>query len=315
MDLDEYFNSHPEMRDSVTDDYIKSGFVTFVGRPNAGKSTLINTLVGEKIAITSNTAQTTRHRFRGVVNRESSQIVICDTPGIHKPKDCLGEELNISALEAIKDVDVICFLIDATKPFGSGDKWILDQIKCLKETKYLIVTKTDIASSKQVLEQIKAANDYCAFDETIPISAINFDNCETLLDLIEDKLEPGPAWFSRDATSDVSEEVMIAELIREPILRTCRDEVPHSIGVQIENMDYNKKSNVEHIFARIFVERDSQVGIIVGKSGIRLKQIGETARKDIEKFLKCKCNLQLTVKVKKDWRYDANAIRKFGYGE
>lgn len=315
MDLDAFFDSHPEMRDNSNSEDIKSGFVTFIGRPNAGKSTLINSLVGEKIAITSNTAQTTRHRFRGVINRDNSQIVICDTPGIHKPKDCLGEELNISALETIKDVDIICFLIDATKPFGSGDKWILDQIKCLKVTKYLLVTKTDIGSPKQVLEQIKAVNDYCTFDETIPISAATLDNCDTLLNLIEEKLIPGPAWYSRDAVSDVDEDIMISELIREPILHLCKEEVPHSIGVEIENRDYNKKTRVEHIFARIYVERDSQVGIIVGRSGVRLKQIGETARSDIEKYLDCKCNLQLNVKVKKDWRSDANAIRKFGYGE
>lgn len=292
-----------------------SGFVAFIGRPNAGKSTLLNAIMQTKLAITSNTAQTTRHRFRAIYNSEHSQIVIVDTPGLHKPHDALGDELNKSALKALEDVDVLAFLLDASQEVGRGDFWVLDQIKKIRAPRLLIVTKSDLVSEKLYEQQIERAKAYLSFDEVVVVSAIENKNIDQLIEVIETLLPEGPRWFPEDMRTDQSEEVLIAEFIREKILRSTSEEVPHSVGMQVEDLKYNKKKNLYSIMATIYVERESQKGIIIGKSGSKIKRIGTEARHDLELLLQGKVYLDLRVKLKKDWRRDAAQIRRFGYGE
>lgn len=316
MDLDAYFAENPMGGNypDISEDF-KSGFVTLVGRPNSGKSTLLNALIGEKIAITSNTAQTTRHRFRGVLTEDDFQMVIVDTPGLHKPHDALGEELNTSAIKALEDVDVIAMLIDASKPIGRGDEWVSSQLSSIKSKKICIISKTDLVDEAQLRAQLDAANSLADWDAVISVSAKTGDNLPNLIELIKGYLPYGPAWFPKDMKTDLSEEVMIAEFIREKILRDFNDEIPHAIGVGIEEYEYVKKKNLMRIFATIYVERDSQKGIIIGNKGSAIKRIGTEARQDLEKLLDCRIFLDLSVKVKKNWRRDANQIRRFGYGE
>ncbi len=293
----------------------KSGFVTFLGRPNAGKSTLLNAFVGEKIAIVSNKVQTTRHRFHGIVTTEDYQIVITDTPGIHKPKDALGEELNISATESIDGVDIVCVLIDSSAKVGSGDCHVISLLEGLSVAKICLLTKIDLSSKDEINSQIIAASKLCDFDEIIPISAKTGENLDVLRDAIVKRLEEGHLWYPSDEVCDVDDDVMIAELIREKILESCSQEIPHSIGVVVDDVAYRAKKKIYDLHATIYVERDSQKGIVVGKGGSMLQRIGVAARRDIEKFLNTKVNLQLSVKLKKNWRRDANVIRRFGYGE
>lgn len=316
MDLDAYFGSSSAPLDDLMDvpAGFKSGFVTFIGRPNSGKSTLLNKLVGEKVAIVSNVANTTRHRFSGVVNGENYQIVITDTPGYHKPKDALGEELNISAEEAAADNDVICVLIDATKPFGAGDKKVIDLATGANGAKFCLITKTDIARPEEILKQISEVSNYFDFDEVIPLSSVKGSNVDELISLIVERLPQGHLWFPRDESSDVDEEVFIAELIREKLLGELRDEIPHTIGVVIDELYYDENRHIYDIEATIIAERESHIGMIVGKSGATLKAVGSKARPEIEKLLGSKVNLQLHVKVKKNWRRDANMVKRFGYG-
>ncbi len=293
----------------------KSGFVTFIGRPNAGKSTLVNALVGEKIAIVSNTVQTTRHRFHGILTTQDYQIVITDTPGVHKPKDALGEELNISAEESIVDVDIVCILIDSNADIGSGDKHVVSMVENISVPKICLLTKIDLATKDQINEQIISASKLFGFDEIIPLSAKSGDNLKLLKDCIVKYLPQGHLWYPSEDKSDVDDEIMIAELVREKVLLNCSQEVPHSIGVVVDDVIYRKKRKIYDIFATIFVERDSQKGIILGKGGAMIQKIGTESRHDIEKFLNSKINLQLNVKLKKNWRRDANLIRRFGYGD
>jgi len=294
---------------------VKSGFAALVGRPNAGKSTLTNALVGSKVAITSDTPQTTRHRIRAVVDREDSQIVLVDTPGLHKPHDTLGEELNRSALKALEDVDVVAFLIDATKPVGGGDRWVAEHVARSRGKKILVLTKADIASAEQVEAQLSSARSLVEFDEEIVLSAVEAFNLEGFLAAVVQYLPDGPRWFPRDMPTDQTFEVMIAEFIREKILRSTFDEVPHAVGVALEQVEQDMKKDITRIWAVIYVERDSQKGIIIGRGGEMIKQIGSEARVDLERLLGTRVFLDLTVKVKKDWRRDASQIRRFGYGE
>ncbi len=317
MDLNDYLKeSEGDANDftKVPKDF-KSGFVSFIGRPNSGKSTLINSLINEKIAITSNVANTTRHRFAGIINKKDYQIIIYDTPGIHKPKDALSEELNVSAEQAATDVDIICILIDATKKFGSGDKFIIDKFKNTNSLKFCLLTKIDKAKKDDILKQLKEISSYFDFDEYIPISSIKRTNLELLEKLLVKHLSLGHRWFGSEQTNDVEEEVFISELIREQILKNVTDEIPHSTGVLVEDIDFNKNTKTTHIFATIIVERDSQVGIIVGSAGKTLKKIGVSSRHEIEKYIKGKVNLKLNVKVKKNWRKNVNYVRRFGYGQ
>ena len=315
MDLDTYFKENPCDAEDLTDvpDGFRSGFVTFVGRPNSGKSTLLNALVGQKVAITSHVANTTRHRFSGVINRADYQIIVVDTPGIHKPKDVMGEELNLAASEALKDTDVICFLLDATSPFGRGDEWVLNSIKASNTKKFCLVTKTDIATEEQILSQIAHASIEFSFDEVVPVSAKKNNNLDTLIELIKNNLPLGHKWFASDEVSDVDEYVFTSEIVREKLLDDLKDELPHAIGVVTEEIYTSNKGRTTNIIATIYVERETQVGIVIGKGGAQLRRIGKNARLELEKMFDTIVNLQLSVKCKKNWRRDENAIKRFGY--
>ncbi|MBQ9954142.1 MAG: GTPase Era [Eggerthellaceae bacterium] len=299
----------------ATREGFKSGFVTLVGRPNAGKSTLLNAIMGKKIAITSNTVQTTRHRFRAVLTRDNFQMVLVDTPGLHKPHDALGEELNVSALKALEDVDVVAMLIDASKPIGKGDEWVAEQVKRARAKKICVLSKTDIASESQIFAQRDAAEKLMQWDAMVALSSQSGRNVDAFIEEVEFLLPEGPAWFPADMETDQPIEVVIAEFIREKILRSFHDEVPHAIGVRVDELEFVKKKDLALIFATIYVERDSQKGIIIGKKGAAIKAIGVEARRDLEHLLGTKVFLDLSIKVKKNWRRDANQIRRFGYGE
>lgn len=293
----------------------RSGFVTLVGRPNAGKSTLINAVIGKKVAITSNTVQTTRHRFRAVLTRPGFQLVMVDTPGLHKPHDALGEELNTSALKALEDVDVVSMLVDASKPIGTGDEWVAEHVRSAKAKRILVITKIDLATPEEIEKQKLAAEGLADWDGIVEVSAQTGENVEAFVGLTESFLPEGPQWFPADMDTDQSLEVIIAEFIREKILREFREEIPHAIGVVAEELEYVRAKDMYRIFAIVYVERDSQKGMIIGKKGAAIKQVGTQAREDLEQLLGCKVFLDLTVKVKKNWRRDLNQIRRFGYGE
>lgn len=317
MDLDAFFAENPMggASDPLPDGF-KSGFVTLVGRPNAGKSTLLNAIMGKKIAITSKTAQTTRHRFRAVLTRDDFQMVIVDTPGLHKPHDALGEELNTSAIKALEDVDVVAFLIDASKPIGRGDEWVAEQVRAARGArKICVLSKTDIATPEMIAAQREAAEKLCSWDAMVALSSQTGRNVEAFVEEVAFFLPEGPTWFPRDMETDQPLEVMIAEFVREKVLRGFYDEVPHSIGVMVDELEYVRKSDLTRILATIYVERESQKGIIIGKRGAAIKEIGTKARRDLEHLLGTRVYLDLNVKVKKNWRRDAAQIRRFGYGE
>lgn len=293
----------------------KSGFVTLIGRPNAGKSTLVNAIMGKKIAITSNTAQTTRHRFRAVLTREDFQLILVDTPGLHKPHDALGEELNTSALKALEDVDVVAMLIDASQPIGRGDEWVAEQLKRVRSKKICVLSKLDLVNEEQIARQRVAAEQLGTWDAMVGLSSASGKNVDAFVEEVVFLLPEGPKWFPADMETDQPIDVVVAEFIREKVLRSFHDEVPHAIGVRVEEMEFDKKKDLHRIFAVVYVERDSQKGIIIGKKGAAIKQIGTEARADLEQLLGTRVYLDLSVKVKKNWRRDASQIRRFGYGE
>ena len=317
-DLDEMLKAAgiaDEAGEYVDPEVFRSGFVTLVGRPNAGKSTLLNAVMGEKVAITSRTAQTTRHRFRAVYDTDEMQMVMVDTPGLHKPEDALGEELNESALQALEDVDVVAMLIDSSKPIGRGDEWVARQVQQLKCKKILVISKTDLVKKTVIREQIAKADQMGSWDDVVTLSSKQKVGIDDFIDAVYDLLPNGPRWFPKGTGVDLSDEVLIAEFIREKILRHTRDEVPHSVGVQVEQIDRDPQTGFMKVWAVIYVERNSQKGIIIGHGGSMIKQIGSEARQDLERLFDVGVHLDLTVKVKKDWRSDASQIRKFGYGE
>lgn len=317
-DLDEMLKAAgiaDEAGEYVDPEVFRSGFVTLVGRPNAGKSTLLNAVMGEKVAITSRTAQTTRHRFRAVYDTDEMQMVMVDTPGLHKPEDALGEELNESALQALEDVDVVAMLIDSSKPIGRGDEWVARQVQQLKCKKILVISKTDLVKKAVIREQIAKADQMGSWDDVVTLSSKQKVGIDDFIDAVYDLLPSGPRWFPKGTGVDLSDEVLIAEFIREKILRHTRDEVPHSVGVQVEQIDRDPQTGFMKVWAVIYVERNSQKGIIIGHGGSMIKQIGSEARQDLERLFDVGVHLDLTVKVKKDWRSDASQIRKFGYGE
>ena len=294
----------------------RSGFVTLVGRPNAGKSTLINAVVGHKVAITSNTAQTTRHRFRAIITRDDLQMIMVDTPGMHKPHDVLGEELNTSAIKALEDVDVAAFLIDASKPVGTGDEWVAAQVRAARGArKILVISKADLVDKETAIAQLEAARALGRWDDEVVLSAKTGFNVEGFVQAVAKWLPEGPKWFPDDMDTDQPFEVLVAEFIREKILRSYRDEVPHAIGVVADRIEYDRRRDLYRIYAMVYVERDSQKGIIIGRGGEAIKQVGIEARADLEQLLGCKVFLDMQVKVKKNWRRDLNQIRRFGYGE
>lgn len=300
---------------SINPETFKSGFVTLIGRPSSGKSTLLNALMGKKLAIASPTAQTTRHRFRAVHTTDTHQMIIVDTPGVHKPHDTLGEELNTTALKSLDGIDVVAFLLDSSAPFGKGDEWIIEQLKSFNMPKVLVLSKIDLVTPEQLEEQRFKAVSAGDWSDVVELSSRTGQNLDLFSSTIEKYLPVGPLWFPTDMETDQPVEVIIAEFIREKILLTMHDEVPHAVGVVVEDMEYNRRKNIERIYASVYVERDSQKGIIIGKGGNAIKEIGSQARKDLETLLGKKVFLDLQVKVRKNWRRDLNQIRRFGYGE
>lgn len=292
----------------------RSGFVALVGRPSVGKSTLLNACVGEKVAITSPVAQTTRRRMRAVVNTPGAQLVIVDTPGLHKPKDALGKELNRAALGELADVDCVAFLIDATKPVGTGDAWVARHVDASKAGyKLLVITKADLAEQDQVLSQLEAAQALARFDDALVVSATEEFNVDAFVELVSSHLPEGPRWFPEDVSVDATDEELVAEFVREKVLLNCRQEVPHSVGVICDEMTWTREDHAS-IRCTILVERESQKSIVIGKGGSMIRRIGVAARKDIEHlFNDASVYLDLEVRVQPLWRRDANEIRRLGY--
>lgn len=293
----------------------RSGFLTLIGRPNAGKSTLLNAVLGKKLAITSHTAQTTRHRFRAVLSADDYQLILVDTPGLHKPQDALGEELNTAALKGLEDVDIVAMLIDASKPIGTGDAWVADHIKGVKTKKIVVLSKTDLVDEQTLANQIEAAKRLLPWDSVMCLSAKTREGIDGFVAGVAGMLPVGPKWFPDDMETDQPLEVVVAEFIREKILQNFRDEIPHAIGVVTEELEFDRKKDLYRILATVYVERDSQKGMIIGKGGASIKEIGTRARKDLEQLLGCRVYVEIKVKVKKNWRRDLNQIRRFGYGE
>lgn len=286
---------------------MKTGFVTMVGRPNAGKSTLLNQIFDRKLAIVSDKAQTTRHRITGILTNDDGQIVFMDTPGIHKPKHKLGEKMVNIAQSSIYDADVIYYLVDITHDFGPGEQYILEQLTRVETPVFLILNKIDRISKDRLLQVIHEWQSRGEFAEVFPLSAQQGDNVEELVKKTFDYLEEGPQFYPADSVTDQPEEIVIAEIIREKILDLTRDEVPHSIAVVVEEMRMQSDGKV-YIGATIYVERDSQKGIIIGRGGTMLKRIGSYARRDIEYLLGNKVFLELWVKVSSDWRNKENVM-------
>lgn len=292
----------------------KSGFVAIVGRPNVGKSTLLNRILGQKIAIMSDKAQTTRNKIQGVYTTEETQIVFIDTPGIHKPKSRLGDFMVETAYSALREVDVVLFMISADQKRGKGDDFIIERLKKSNVPVFLVVNKLDKVQPDQLLLTIEDYAKQMEFAEVVPISATEGNNFETLMHIIEDKLPEGPQYFPEDQITDHPEYFIVAELIREKILLLTRDEIPHSVAVVVDSMKRNDQDKVE-IQATIIVERDSQKGIVIGKGGKMMKKIGTKARQDIEHLLGDKVFLELWVKVQKDWRDKQRYLTDYGYKE
>jgi GTP-binding protein Era len=291
----------------------KSGFVTIIGRPNVGKSTLMNRLIGQKIAITSNKPQTTRNRIQTVYTNEEGQIIFLDTPGIHKAKNKLGEYMVSVAERTLNEVDVIMWLVEPTTYIGAGEQHIAEQLKKCKTPVILVINKIDTVKKEEILTFIAAYKDICDFAEIIPCSALTGENADEVIRSIMKYLPYGPQFYDEDVVTDQPERQIVAELIREKALRMLDEEIPHGIAVSIEQMKTRKKGHIVDIDATIICERDSHKGIIIGKGGSMLKKIGSAARVEIENLLDMKVNLQLWVKVKKDWRDSDFLIKNFGY--
>lgn len=290
---------------------MKSGFVSLVGRPNVGKSTLINSLVGYKVAITSNKAGTTRNIIQGIYNDDDTQIVFVDTPGIHKPKHKLGQRLNEEAYFSIDDVDIILFLVDVTMPFGKGDNFVLDKIKEANKPTFLILNKIDKIPKEKILELIMNYKDFYGFKEIIPLSALKEKNIDELVKTLRKYLPDNIKYFPDNDLTNTTIEFRVAELIREKVLRLTNEEVPHSVTCMVE--EYIDKKDKAIINATIIVERDSLKSIIIGKQGAMLKEIGTKARHDIEKMIGKKVYLELFVKTIKNWRDKEKYLRELGF--
>lgn len=292
----------------------KSGFVSIIGRPNVGKSTILNQLVGQKIAITSNKAQTTRNQIQGILTNQSAQIVFIDTPGIHKPQNSLGDYMVKSAISSLDMTDVIWFVVDASQKRGAGDDFIINQLKTIKNKPiYLIINKIDLISKDDLLLKINQYQvDAVDWSEVFSISALNGTEVQQLVDDLIEKLPEGPKYFDEDSVTDQPERVLAAEIIREKILQLTHQEIPHSVAVVIDSFkrEANQKLQIE---ATIMVERATQKNILIGKQGSMIKQIGQLARRDIELLFDEKVNLKTWVKVKENWRDKQSSLHEFGY--
>ena len=289
----------------------KSGFVAIVGRPNVGKSTLLNTISGQKIAIVSNKPQTTRTAIKGIINRENAQIIFTDTPGIHKPQNKLGEKMAETIDEAVEGVDLILYLIEATdKGIGLANEFILNKVKEQKAKTILVINKVDSVKKENILELIKLYSEKHNFEAIIPISALKNEGIDVLIEKIIELLPEGPAYYDTEEWTDQTERQIVEETIREKALRSLDDEVPHGIAVEVVSMKKRDNKELYDIEATIYCEKKSHKGIIIGKDGAMLRKIGERAREDIEEMLQCKVNLQLWVKVKEDWRDNINKMNQ-----
>ena len=292
---------------------IKSGFATLIGRPNVGKSTLMNHLIGQKIAITSNKPQTTRNRIQTVLTTEEGQIVFVDTPGIHKAKNKLGEYMVNIAERSLNEVDVVLWLVEPSTFIGAGERHIIDQLKKVRTPVILVINKIDMVKKEDLLPAIDLYRKEYDFAEIVPVSARSGDNTDELVKVILKYLPYGPQFYDEETVTDQPERQIVAELIREKALHSLNEEIPHGIAVAIDRMKMERK--VMHIDATIICERDSHKGIIIGKQGAMLKKIGSRARYEIERLLDCKVNLKLWVKVQKNWRVSDYLMKNFGYRE
>jgi GTPase len=302
----------------MKDTKYKSGFVTLIGRTNVGKSTLMNQLIGQKIAITSNKPQTTRNRIQTVYTDERGQIIFLDTPGIHKAKNKLGEYMVNIAERTMSEVDLVLWLIEPATYIGEGDRHIAEQLKKVKTPVILVINKIDTVKKEEILTFIAAYKDIVDFKEIIPVSALKGENTKHLVEVIYQYIPEGPQYYDEDTVTDQPERQIVAELIREKALRLLEDEIPHGIAVSIDLMKERpanpaNSNGLIDIEATIVCEKDSHKGIIIGKGGSMLKQIGTLARREIEGLLDCKVNLQLWVKIKKDWRDSDFLMKNFGY--
>ncbi|HHW67297.1 GTPase Era [Defluviitalea raffinosedens] len=291
----------------------RSGFVTIIGRPNVGKSTLMNHLVGEKIAIMSDKPQTTRNRIQSILTRDDFQVVFIDTPGIHKPKHKLGHYMVKVAETTLNEVDIVLMLVEPTPHIGQGDRYVISELQKVKTPVILVINKIDTVEKQALLEVIEAYKNVYNFAEIIPISAFTGENCDRLLDVIRERLPKGPQYFPADMITDQPEKQLVAELIREKALHLLQQEIPHGIAVEIESMKKREDQDIVDINAVIYCERDSHKAIVIGKQGSMLKQIGSRSRIDIERLLGSKVFLELWVKVKKNWRDDDFLLKNFGF--
>ena len=300
-----------------TPDGHRSGFVSFVGRPNTGKSTLTNALVGEKIAITSSRPQTTRHAIRGIIHRADSQIILVDTPGLHRPRTLLGERLNALVEDTYSDVDLIGMCFPAGEKIGPGDRWILEQVRKLCPNTPLlgVVTKIDSVSKQKVMEQLVAVSELLGpGSEVVPVSAVSGEQVDVVADVIASLLPEGPQFYPEDIITEESDESRMSELIREAALEGVRDELPHSIAVTIEEvLPHEGRDDMVDVHAVVYVERQSQKAIVLGPKGARMKEVGTQARAGIEKLLGTKVYLDLHVKVLKEWQRDPKMLGRLGF--
>lgn len=292
---------------------MRSGFVSLIGRPNVGKSTLLNSIIGKKVAITSNKPQTTRNMIQGIYNEEDTQIVFVDTPGIHKPNHKLGKYLNKQAYYSIDDVDVILFLVDASSSLGGGDKYILEKLKDANKPVILIINKIDKLTKDEILVKIDEYKDLYEFSEIIPVSALKKDNVKTVVNVLKKYLPDSVRFYGEDDITNKPMHFLISEMVREKVFNLTEEEVPHSITCYVENIDNKKEST--NINVVIVVDRDSLKRIIIGSRGSKIKEIGTLARKDIENLLGKKVYLELFVKVVKKWRDKEKYLNEFGFNE
>ncbi|ALC92721.1 GTPase Era [Bacillus sp. FJAT-18017] len=293
----------------------KSGFISIIGRPNVGKSTFLNRVIGQKIAIMSDKPQTTRNKVQGVLTQEDAQLIFIDTPGIHKPKHKLGDFMMKVAQNTLKEVDLVLFMVSAEEGFGRGEEFILEKFQTIKTPIFLIINKIDKVHPDQLLKIIDSYKERHPFKEIVPISALEGNNVDRLLQQIKEYVPEGPQFYPADQVTDHPERFIVSELIREKALHLTREEVPHSLAVVIEKMERDPNKDMVHVMATIIVERDSQKGIIIGKQGGMLKEIGKRARVDIENLLGSKVFLELWVKVQKDWRNKMTQLRDYGFRE
>ncbi|GAA1370877.1 GTPase Era [Peribacillus frigoritolerans] len=293
----------------------KSGFISIIGRPNVGKSTFLNRVIGQKIAIMSDKPQTTRNKVQGVLTQNDSQMIFIDTPGIHKPKHKLGDFMMKVATNTLKEVDLILFMINATEGYGRGDEFIIEKLQSVKTPVFLVVNKIDAMHPDDLLPIIEKYQQLYPFAAVVPISALEGNNVDTLLEQIKDHLPEGPQFYPADQVTDHPERFIISELVREKVLHLTREEIPHSVAVVIDSIKKMDNSDTINVMATIVVERDSQKGIVIGKQGKMLKEVGSRARVDIENLLGSKVFLELWVKVQKDWRNKASQLRDYGFNE